>query len=105
MVKNLSFIIKTTQDFIRTNEDNPPECDKLKLNSFFEAISDSYIPMLKMFERLKGEGVTFKVGIVLPPVLCSMFDDEKIQKLYVDFLDKRIALGKKEVISVLLNIK
>ena len=97
MVKNLSFIIKTTQDFIRTNEDNPPECDKLKLNSFFEAISDSYIPMLKMFERLKGEGVTFKVGIVLPPVLCSMFDDEKIQKLYVDFLDKRIALGKKEI--------
>ena len=27
MLKNLAFIIKTTQDFIRTNEDTPPECD------------------------------------------------------------------------------
>ena len=97
MTKNIAFIIKTSQDFIRTNEENPLECDKLKLNSFFEAISDSYIPMLQMFERLKGEGVSFKVGLVLPPVLCSMLEDEKIQKLYVDFLDKRIALGKKEM--------
>ena len=97
MVKNLAFIIKTSQDFIRTNEENPPECDKLKLNSFFEAISDSYIPLLQMFERLSQEQVSFKIGLVLPPVLCSMLDDEKIQKLYVDFLDKRIALGKKEM--------
>ena len=97
MLKNLAFIIKTTQDFIRTNEENTPECDKLKLNSLFEAISDSYIPMLQMFERLKNDGVTFKVGLVIPPVLCSMLVDEKIQELYVSFLDKRIALGKKEV--------
>ena len=97
MLKNLSFIIKTSQDFIRTNEDNPPECDKIKLNSFFEAISDSYIPMLQMFERLQKDGISFKIGLVLPPVLCSMLEDEKIQKLYIDFLDKRIALGKKEM--------
>ena len=97
MLKNLAFIIKTSQDFIRTNEENTPECDKLKLNSLFEAISDSYIPMLQMFERLKNDRVTFKVGLVIPPVLCSMLVDEKIQELYVSFLDKRIALGKKEV--------
>ncbi len=97
MLKNLAFIIKTSQDFIRTNEENPPECDKLKLNSFFEAISDSYIPLLQMFERLVQDQVSFKIGLVLPPVLCSMLDDEKIQKLYIDFLDKRIALGKKEM--------
>ncbi len=97
MLKNLSFIIKTSQDFIRTNEDNPPECDKIKLNSFFEAISDSYIPLLQMFERLQNDNVAFKIGLVLPPVLCSMLEDEKIQQLYVDFLDKRIALGKKEL--------
>ena len=97
MLKNLAFIIKTTQDFIRTNEDTPPECDKLKLNSFFEAVSDSYIPILKMLERLKNDEVPVKIGLVLPPVLCSMLNDEKIKELYVSFLDKRIALGKKEV--------
>ena len=96
MLKKLAFIIKTSQDFIRVNEDNQPECDKLKLNSFFEAVSDSYIPLLWMLERLQNEEISFKIGLVLPPVLCSMLEDEKIQALYVEFLDKRIALGKKE---------
>ena len=96
MLKNLAFIIKTSQDFIRTNEDNQPECDKLKLNSFFESISDSYIPLLWMLERLEAQKVNCKIGLVLPPVVCSMLEDENIQSLYVEFLEKRIALGKKE---------
>ena len=96
MIKNLAFIIKTYEDFIRTNEDEIHACDSLKLNSFFECVSDSLIPLLCMFERLEADGVAFKIGLVLPPVLCSMLEDEKIQSLYVEFLDKRIALGKKE---------
>ena len=96
MLKNLAFIIKTSQDFIRTNEDNPGECDKLKLNSFFESISDSYIPLLWMLERLEAKKTNCKIGLVLPPVVCSMLEDQNIQSLYVEFLDKRIALGKKE---------
>ena len=97
MVKNLTFIIKLYQDFIRTNDENTPECDKLKLNSFFESISDSMIPLLQMFERLSEKGSAFRLGLVLPPLLCSMLEDEKIQSMYIEFLDKRIALGKKEL--------
>ena len=96
MLKNLTFIIKLYQDFIRTNEDEIPACDKLKLNSFFESISDSMIPLLQMFERLSQKNISFKLGLVIPPLLCSMLEDEKIQSLYIEFLDKRIALGKKE---------
>ncbi len=97
MLKNLTFIIKFYQDFIRTNDETSPACDKLKLNSLFESISDSMIPLLKMFERLEQENVSFKIGLVIPPLLCSMLEDEKIQTLYIEFLDKRIALGKKEL--------
>ena len=97
MLKNLAFIIKIYEDFIRTNEDDVHACDKLKLNSFFECISDSLMPLLDLFERLEADGVAFKLGLVLPPVLCSMLEDEKIKSLYVEFLDKRIALGKKEL--------
>ena len=97
MLKNLAFIIKVYQDFIRTNDETSPMCDSLKLNSFFETISDSLIPLLEMFERLSADEVSFKIGLVLPPVLCSMLEDEKIKSLYVEFLDKRIALGKKEL--------
>ena len=97
MLKNLAFIIKTYEDFIRTNEDDAPASDKLKLNSFFECVSDSLMPLLAMFERLEADGVSFKVGLVLPPVLCSLLEDQKIQERYIEFLDKRIALGKKEL--------
>lgn len=97
MIKNLAFIIKTYEDFIRTNEDTPCACDKLKLNSLFECLSDSLIPLLAMFERLEADGIAFKLGLVLPPLLCSMLEDPKIQSLYVEFLEKRIALGKKEL--------
>ena len=97
MLKNLTFVIKLYQDFIRTNDDDIPACDSLKLNSLFESVSDSMIPLLKMFERLSEKQVSFKLGLVLPPLLCSMLEDEKVQSLYIEFLDKRIALGKKEL--------
>ena len=97
MLKNLIFIIKFYQDFIRTNDGNIPACDSLLLNSLFESVSDSIIPLLQMLERLNEKGASFKLGLVLPPLLCSMLEDEKVQSLYIEFLDKRIALGKKEL--------
>ena len=97
MTKNLVFIIKTYQDFIRTNGTDISVQDRPKLNSFFEAVSDSYIPLLDMFERLEADKVNFKLGLVLPPVLCSMLENPAVQELYIDFLDRRIALGKKEL--------
>ena len=97
MTKNLVFIIKTYQDYIRTNDGEICPQDRSKLNSLFEAVSDSYIPLLNMFARLENDGVDFKLGLVLPPVLCIMLENPDVQRLYKDFLDKRIALGKKEL--------
>ena len=97
MTKNLVFIIKTYQDFIRTDNGDICSQDRSKLNSLFESVSDSYIPLLDMFERLENDGVDFKLGLVIPPVLCSMLENPAVQELYKDFLDKRIALGKKEL--------
>ena len=97
MTKNLVFIIKTYQDFVRTGEGEFSSLDRSRLNSLFEALSDSYIPLLNMFERLENDGVDFKIGLVLPPVLCSMLENPNVQELYKSFLDKRIALGKKEL--------
>ena len=82
MTKNLVFIIKTYQDFIRTNGAEISVQDRPKLNSFFEAVSDSYIPLLNMFERLEADKVNFKLGLVLPPVLCSMLDNPSVQDIH-----------------------
>ena len=97
MLKNLVLIVKTYHDFIRTGCKDSITRNTSRLNNLFEAVSNSYIPMLQMFGRLESEGIQFKIGLVLPPVLCSMLENPKVQELYVEFLDKRIALGKKEL--------
>lgn len=97
MVKNLVLIVKTNHDFIRTGTKEAVIRNAARLNNLFDAVSDSYIPLLCMLERLEKDGLNGKIGLVLPPVLCTMLEDPKVQDLYLDFLDKRLALGKKEL--------
>lgn len=94
MNKNVVFIIKASQDFIRhTAED--AKLNAPVLNSLFENITDIYIPLLNMLETVKLKEKS-KISMVLPPVLCNLLSDEDIKKLYVEYLDKRLDLGKKE---------
>lgn len=97
MEKKLVVIIKTYQDFIRTADEKTVLHNRERLNALFNAISDSYIPILNMLGRFEAEKSDCKLGLVLPPVLCAMLENPKIQELYVEDLEKRIALGKKEV--------
>lgn len=96
MNKNLTLIIKASQDFIRHTEDDVKTNAPL-LNSLYESISNIYIPLLQMVEKLEAENVPCRFGIVLPPLLCNMLCDQVIQDLYVEYLDKRNDLGKKEL--------
>ena len=92
----LSLVIKASQDFIRHSEedikDNAPV-----LNSFYEAISNVYIPLLEMIEKLEADNVKYRFALVLPPVLCNMLSDSVLQDEYLKWLDKRNDLGKAEL--------
>ena len=96
MQKILSLVIKASQDFIRHSEedikDNAPV-----LNSFYEAISNVYIPLLEMIEKLEADNVKYRFALVLPPVLCNMLSDSVLQDEYLKWLDKRNDLGKAEL--------
>ena len=96
MQKILSIVIKASQDFIRhTDEDlkdNAPV-----LNNFFEAISNVYIPLLRMIEQLEADKVKFRFALVLPPVLCNMLSDSILQDEYISWLEKRNTFGKAEL--------
>ncbi len=96
MQKILSIVIKASQDFVRhTDEDlhdNAPV-----LNNFFEAISNVYIPLLRMVEKLEEDKIQFRFNLVLPPVLCNMLSDPILQDEYISWLEKRNALGKAEL--------
>ena len=96
MQKILSIVIKASQDFIRHTEEDIKENAPV-LNNFFEAISNVYIPLLRMLEKLEADNIKCRIGLVLPPVLCNMLSDEVLQDEYISWLEKRNTLGKAEL--------
>ena len=96
MQKILSIVIKASQDFIRHTEDEIKDNAPV-LNNFYEAISNVYIPLLRMLEKLEADKVKFRFGLVLPPVLCNLLSDEVLQEEYIKWLEKRNTLGKSEL--------
>ena len=96
MEKKLSIIIKCSQDYIRHYGDFE-KSNEILLNIFFDSISDVYIPLLRMLDKLEADGLAFRFGLVLPPLLCNLFADTSMQNMYVEYLEKRIVLGQKEL--------
>ena len=96
MQKILSLVIKANQDFIRHSEEDIKNNAPV-LNSFYESISNVYIPLLEMMEALERDNIKYRFTLVLPPVLCNMLSDPILQEEYLLWLDKRNELGKKEL--------
>ena len=63
----------------------------------FEAISETYLPLLRVFNRLRDEGIPFRITISFSPTLSSMLTDELLQERYIAHLDRLIELAHKEL--------
>jgi 1,4-alpha-glucan branching enzyme len=63
----------------------------------FEAISDTYIPILEVFERLERDHVPFRLGISFSPLLCYMLQDEYLLRRYLGYVDRQIEFGAREM--------
>jgi 1,4-alpha-glucan branching enzyme len=63
---------------------------------FFEALSETYLPLLEVFDRLEGDRVPFRLGLVLSPPLCQMMRDELLLKKYLAYTERQIEFGKQE---------
>ncbi len=89
----LSLVLHAHLPFVRH-----PEHEKfLEELWLFEAISETYLPLLRVFERLELDGVPFKVTLSVSPTLTAMLEDELLQERYLRHLDGMIELGDKEV--------
>ena len=66
-------------------------------NPLFEAISETYIPLLQNFKKLEEEKVDFRITMSLTPPLLSMLDNEPLQKRYIKYLKTHIELCEKEI--------
>ncbi len=63
----------------------------------FEAITESYIPLLGVCERLAADGVAFRLALSLSPTLTTMLRDPLLQARYLDHGERLLALAEGEV--------
>src|SRR5260370_28952704 len=65
-----------------------PEYDRfLEERWFFEAVTETYIPLIKFFDRLRAEGKPFKITLSVSPPLANMMEDPLLQQHYDLHLD------------------
>ncbi|MEK6714998.1 MAG: 1,4-alpha-glucan branching protein domain-containing protein [Candidatus Omnitrophota bacterium] len=76
---------------------HPEEEYFLEENWLYEAITETYIPLLDVFEKLVGDGVNFRIAMSLTPPLASMLKDPLLQERYIRHLNKLIELSEKEI--------
>ncbi len=62
----------------------------------YEAMTETYIPLLSIFEKLLEEKIDFRLTMTLSPTLLSMLQDGLLQSRYLNHINKLIELGHKE---------
>ena len=76
---------------------HPESEDYLEEQWLFEAISETYIPLLLNFKKLEEENVDFRITMSMTPPLLSMLDNKLLQERYIKYLETHIELCKKEL--------
>lgn len=62
----------------------------------FEALSETYLPLLRLFKKLESDSIPFKLSLAISPTLLSMLSDKLLADRYVKYLQKQIELGERE---------
>src|SRR5918996_2553902 len=88
----LALILHAHLPFVR----HPEHEHFLEEDWLFEAITETYIPLLQMMQRLLTDGVPFRIPMSITPTLCAMLQDQLLSERYVRHLDLLIDLAKRE---------
>ena len=89
----VSFVLHAHLPFVH----HPESEHYLEEEWLFEAISETYLPLLTNFNKLVEEGVDFRITMSMTPPLLNMLDNKLLQKRYISYLKKHIELSKKEI--------
>lgn len=76
---------------------HPEYEDSLEENWLYEAITDTYIPILMVLEGLVRDGVDFRLTLSISPTLSSMLLDPLLQSRYERRLRNLLDLAGKEI--------
>jgi 1,4-alpha-glucan branching enzyme len=76
---------------------HPEYDDFLEEDWLYEAITETYIPLLEVFDGLERDGVDWRLTMSVTPTLAAMLSDPLLQYRYVRHLDNLISLSGKEI--------
>jgi 1,4-alpha-glucan branching enzyme len=89
----LCLVLHAHLPFVRHPEYN----DFLEEDWLYEAITETYIPLLDVFESLERDGCDWRLTMSVTPTLAAMLADPLLQYRYVRHIDNLIALANKEI--------
>ena len=76
-----------------------PEHEKfLEENWLFEAMTETYLPLIQIMEGWRADGMHARLTLSLSPPLCAMLLDPMLQERYVRHLDGLIELAESEIV-------
>ena len=64
---------------------------------FFEALTETYVPIVRVLDGLLNDGVEYRLTMTLSPPLVSMMTDELLVGRYHRHLDNLVELARREV--------
>jgi 1,4-alpha-glucan branching enzyme len=89
----LSLVLHAHLPFVR----HPEYDDFLEEDWLYEAITETYIPLLDVFDSLERDGADWRVTMSVSPTLAAMLSDPLLQVRYLRHLDNLLSLSIKEL--------
>ncbi len=93
MAGSFSLVLHAHLPYVR----HPEYPQFLEEQWFFEALSETYQPLLRVFRGLERDNVPFRLTLSLSPTLACMLEDELLQERYAAHLHRLLELADKEV--------
>lgn len=89
----LAMVLHAHLPFVR----HPEYSYFLEEDWLYEAITETYIPLIEVYDGLLADGIDFRMTMTMTPPLVSMLADPLLQSRYVHHIDELIELAEKEV--------
>jgi 1,4-alpha-glucan branching enzyme len=90
----LSIILHAHLPYVR----HPEHDSFFEENWLFEAITECYIPLVNILDRLHQDNVNYRLTLSLSPTLITMLRDELLIERYLSYLNQRVQLAEQEII-------
>ncbi|MEW6709762.1 MAG: 1,4-alpha-glucan branching protein domain-containing protein [Candidatus Riflebacteria bacterium] len=94
----LMLVLHAHLPFVR----HPEHDDMMEERWLFEAITETYIPLLQMLSDFHEQGIVARFSMSITPPLANMLADELLSQRYLVHLKKLLSLAEKEMKRTLL---